>query len=60
MVAERIRKAIDETEFKRHLTASLGVGVFVQNMDRHELILKADRALYEAKKSGRNRICVFG
>jgi diguanylate cyclase (GGDEF)-like protein len=43
-----------------HLTASLGVAVFDRVLDRDELSLlrRADSALYQAKQTGRDRVCV--
>ena len=42
-----------------HITASVGVGVFPAHGDAVETLMKsADRALYEAKRRGKNNYCV--
>ena len=63
MVAERIRKNIAEQELqyegnKMSLTISIGVSVFdVENpISAKELVEMADRALYQSKANGRNRV----
>ena len=64
VVAERIREKIDEntirfTGYDVHVTASIGVaGVTGEHgfHDAEELIGLADKALYHAKNSGRNRV----
>ena len=63
MVAERIRKNIAEQELqyegnKMSLTISIGVSVFdVDNpITAKELVEMADRALYQSKANGRNRV----
>lgn len=42
------------------LTISVGVAVMVPGDSMHfgELVMRADRALYDAKRFGRNRVCV--
>jgi two-component system, cell cycle response regulator len=61
-VAERIRFVIAEQlnlpeEFGRAVTASLGVSVYPEDgRTAKEVLAAADRALYEAKKQGRNQI----
>ena len=67
IVAERIRKTIDSLRIKYednliHFTMSLGIACF-QTEERttsDKLIKRADSALYQAKKQGRNQCCVFG
>ncbi len=67
-MAERIRKLIDETPFEGEevmtgasLTISLGVATYpLQASGKCELIEAADKALYQAKASGRNQVVVFG
>lgn len=60
-VAERIRKLLNKTTFiyddtKINLTCSFGVyGLKNKKMNIDELISKADKNLYEAKLSGRNK-----
>jgi diguanylate cyclase (GGDEF)-like protein len=62
-VAERVRAAIADIqvfEEDRAVTASFGVAVFPEHAtDGARLIRSADRALYQAKAKGRNRIEVF-
>ena len=65
VVAERIRKRIEEHVFKAYdellkMTVSIGVSVYPKDSEEAEdLIDKADTALYEAKKSGKNLVCEY-
>ena len=68
-VAERIREGIEylgiehKAGDKGILTVSCGVTAFdtEENLDRWEDLLdRADKALYAAKTSGRNRVCSQG
>ena len=62
-IAENLRRRIEEEEIilrrqKTHVTASIGIaGLSKQAITEDDLIRKADAALYQAKKKGRNRIC---
>jgi diguanylate cyclase (GGDEF)-like protein len=65
-VAERVWRALGETAFTSaggplRVSASLGVAVYpsrdIKNKD--QLLKASDRALYQAKHEGRDRICVF-
>jgi diguanylate cyclase (GGDEF)-like protein len=61
IVAERLRARIESMEVPGigYITASFGVATFPQHAtSRSTLIVNADRALYQAKHSGRNRVCV--
>jgi diguanylate cyclase (GGDEF)-like protein len=67
IAAERIRKAIESLRIKHEdnwidFTMSLGIASFQAEAGTTsiELIKRADSALYQAKKQGRNRCCVFG
>jgi diguanylate cyclase (GGDEF)-like protein len=43
-----------------NLTVSMGISGFPEDADSaEELIDRADRALYRAKLTGRNRICLY-
>ena len=55
--AERIRKKIEETEFDdiEHLTVSIGFTSYADE-SIESLINKADQNLYEAKRTGRNKV----
>src|SRR5262249_60958421 len=62
MVAERIRERIEreviQGDFGRvRVTASLGLATWPEHAESMEdLLERADQALYEAKKKGRNRV----
>jgi len=61
--AERLRRVIEELRIERddlriEVTISLGVAHRSASVKDSESLLKtADQALYEAKRSGRNRVC---
>jgi diguanylate cyclase (GGDEF)-like protein len=57
-VAERLRRAIESNDWpRRALTASIGVAANGKEMKTWgELVDNADRALYQAKNLGRNRV----
>lgn len=57
--AERMRALIEEneTDDDMHVTVSLGVAVYpVHAGDAESLLSVADRAMYESKRSGKNRV----
>ncbi len=60
--ADRARAAIASAPFGRagKLTMSAGVGLVSTPSEGDTLYRMADRALYEAKQSGRNRTCCHG
>jgi diguanylate cyclase (GGDEF)-like protein len=65
-IAERIRGLVENTPFevgkaRLNLTVSIGISNFPdhQPKSKEELIKMADLALYEAKRGGRNRVCIF-
>jgi diguanylate cyclase (GGDEF)-like protein len=60
-VFERVRQAIETYAFPRveRLTLSIGYCRADPNILPQEVLGRADRSLYEAKKQGRNRICEY-
>lgn len=59
---EKLRKAISSIPFKvkndrLNITVSVGVTMLLATDNVHTAFDRADKALYEAKHSGRNRIC---
>lgn len=65
-VAENIRKIVEEHPFQLkkeiiNITISIGVSCYMDTTtDANYIVEDADKALYEAKNSGRNRVCVAG
>jgi diguanylate cyclase (GGDEF)-like protein len=67
VVAERLRKAVEERKFTFGgkdipVTISLGIVAIPESgiSDHNAFLAAADKALYEAKRSGRNRVCLHG
>lgn len=60
-IAERIRERVRDMRFKAGavVTVSIGVSGFPQDGDGvDDLVAAADRALYNAKRQGRDRVCI--
>lgn len=68
-VAQRLRQVIEKTSINieeanadniSHIkvTVSIGVCAYNDSMEPYELSQKADKALYKAKKTGRNRVII--
>lgn len=65
-LAERMRVALEESQVTAEdgsvipVTASFGVASFPENRTEADLVAAADAALYQAKRSGRNRVVAGG
>ena len=66
MVAERIRRSIEEKPFKAYdeklkVTVSIGCSTYsyYDVLDAPMMIESADSALYQAKRQGRNKVCLY-
>ena len=66
-IAEVLRKAIEGYQFKgqdvqpsKNLTISAGLATYPEDaLDKEKLIYLADMALYEAKRTGKNKVCAY-
>ncbi|MDO9623777.1 MAG: diguanylate cyclase [Pseudomonas sp.] len=62
LLAEKIRQQTEHASFSYkdaslHITTSIGLAELHPEDSLNELLARADRALYRAKKTGRNRTC---
>ncbi|MCM2680509.1 GGDEF domain-containing protein [Echinimonas agarilytica] len=62
MMAEKVRKAIESSEWPAELniTASFGVSEYYAWEDIGKFVKRADQALYQSKANGRNTVSVSG
>lgn len=63
MIGERIRHEIAAAPIHTRrgniqVTISIGLAMLAPGDDRDAVVERADRAMYEAKRTGRNRLCV--
>ncbi len=63
-IAEHIRKTVESTEFSLSgggvikVTVSVGVASYIDTTENPGMLIEdADKALYAAKKTGRNKVC---
>jgi len=60
-IAERIRSCVNDASWQyvnlERVSVSIGVASFKNDSDLTELIKRADKQLYQAKVSGRNKVC---
>ncbi len=66
-IAEKLRIKIEDSDFDNkkdkhfRVTISVGVASLPEDCnDARQLLLQADKALYQAKKGGRNKVCIAG
>ena len=66
IVADRVWRSVGSEPFEvdgqaHHITVSVGVALYPSRdvKSKDQLIKAADKALYQAKEDGRDRICVF-
>jgi len=57
-LAEKIRKAVEQAKLILHITMSFGVTQHRNDEDKDSMFKRADKALYEAKESGRNKVVI--
>ncbi len=55
-IAERIRSLIEQTEFQKKTTVSIGLSEYRDPLDLEGFVKSADDAMYIAKHSGGNRL----
>jgi diguanylate cyclase (GGDEF)-like protein len=64
-VGQRIRKSVERERFRVYdeeiaITVSVGVATYGPKMkEGSEIVERADSALYQAKRQGKNRVCAF-
>jgi len=56
--AEKIREIVEKISFTRNfnITISIGASEVTQGDTQDSLIIRADEALYESKRTGRNKV----
>lgn len=64
-LCERLRKAVEEQKFNigtQHINITISLGVCFKgpsnSINTMEVIRRADEALYEAKRTGRNKVVI--
>ncbi|MCK5178831.1 MAG: GGDEF domain-containing protein, partial [Candidatus Omnitrophica bacterium] len=56
--AQKVQNAVGRFSFRKKVTLSIGAAGYVDGITQYRLIQNADKALYQAKRDGKNRICI--
>jgi len=58
-ILENLRKKIEKAQFEEigHITCSIGMTMRKDNDTEEDIFNRADEALYDAKETGRNKVC---
>ncbi|MGM0380859.1 MAG: diguanylate cyclase domain-containing protein [bacterium] len=57
-VADRIRQSVEDiNHFEEQITISVGIATSREGETADKLLLRADEALYKAKREGKNQVC---
>lgn len=59
IIADKMKTTFKNFKYETEVTISIGIAKYSANMDRRDLIMKADQALYQAKRGGKNRVSFF-
>ena len=63
-ITERLRKKIKQIKIPKyesiHITVSIGAYSYESGEDIDDAIKKADIAMYQAKKAGKDRVSIYG
>lgn len=58
VAAERLRTSVEKNPYMKGITISIGVASYPDDAEEKELLIsKADKALYKAKETGKNKVC---
>jgi len=59
-LAEKVRKNIENYDFTvvGKKTASFGISTLTEEDTQESMVARADKSLYHAKKTGRNKVCL--
>ncbi|MDB2562458.1 transporter substrate-binding domain-containing protein [Sulfurimonas sp.] len=62
LFAENVREKIQKYNFEsiKHITASFGLSIYNKSESCEEIVARADRALYDSKENGRNKVSFAG
>ena len=58
-VAEKVISTVAAFAFKCQVTISIGAAMYEDGMIKKDFLAKADKALYQAKHSGKNQVVIF-
>ncbi len=58
-VVEKINRIVGDLSLQKKITFSAGIAKYAAGMHRYDLIMKAEAALFDAKREGKNRVLSY-